>query len=224
MPRIALLGAECTGKTTLSRELAAALRSRGQSCTVVDEYLRRWCEQHGRTPRLEAQSVIATTQTLHIEQAAPGDWLIADTTALTTAIYSDLHFGDRSLHDMALAAQRGFDLTLLLATDLPWVADGLQRDGPTRQMACDKLLREALGRNQIPYRVIYGSGPERLRNALACLIGRGLEPVGDAPASSRWRWNCEKCSDPDCEHRLFTEIRRSREPGAGGNPPSQPRG
>ena len=216
MPRIALLGAECTGKTTLSQELASALRSGGQSCSVVDEYLRQWCEQHGRRPRREEQADIAITQTGHIELAAPCAWLIADTTALSTAIYSDLHFGDRGLHGMALAAQRGFDLTLLAATDLPWHADGLQRDGPARQMSYDKLLRETLTRSQMPYRVIYGNGPERLRHALACLVSFGLAPAGDeVPAPSRWRWNCEKCSDPDCEHRLFAEILRARELGAG---------
>ena len=216
MLRIALLGAECTGKTTLSQDLVTALRSRGQSCTVVDEYLRRWCEQHGRTPRSEEQAAIAQEQSQRIEQAQASDWLIADTTALTTAIYSDMYFGDRSLHDMAVAAQRGFDLTLLAATDLPWLADGLQRDGPERQMSYDRLMRETLTQSQIPYRVIYGGGPERLRNALACLISLGLEPVGDeVPAPSRWRWNCEKCSDPDCEHRLFADILRSRELGTG---------
>ena len=216
MPRIALLGAECTGKTTLSQEVAAALRSRGQNCMVIPEYSRQWCEQHGRAPRREEQAGIAATQTRHIEEAAAGDWLIADTTALTTAIYSDLHFGDRGLHAMALAAQQGFDLTLLCATDLPWIADGLQRDGPAQQMSCDKLLREALTQNQIPYRVIYGSGPERLRNALACLVRLGLKPLGDeVPAPSRWRWSCEKCSDPDCEHRLFAELLRTREFGTG---------
>ena len=216
MLRIALLGAECTGKTTLSQDLVTALRSRGQSCTVVDEYLRRWCEQHGRTPRSEEQAAIAQEQSQRIEQAQASDWLIADTTALTTAIYSDMYFGDRSLHDMAVAAQRGFDLTLLAATDLHWLANGLQRDGPERQMSYDRLMRETLTQSQIPYRVIYGGGPERLRNALACLISLGLEPVGDeVPAPSRWRWNCEKCSDPDCEHRLFADLLRARGRGAG---------
>ena len=216
MPRIALLGAECTGKTTLSLEIAAALRSRGKSCTVVAECLRQWCEQHGRTPRREEQAGIARMQSENIEQVQASDWLIADTTALTTAIYSDMYFGDRSLYASALAAQQRFDLTLLAATDLPWLADGLQRGGPAHQLACDRLLRETLAQARIPYRVIYGNGPERLRNAMACLISLGLEPVGDErPAPSRWKWNCEKCSDPDCEHRLFAEILRSRELGAG---------
>lgn len=212
MPRIALLGAECTGKTTLSQELAAALRARGQSCAVVPEHLRQWCELQGRTPKREEQVDIAAAQARNVEQASPCDWLIADTTALSTAIYSDLYFGDRSLHDMAVAAQRVFDLTLLLAIDLPWRADSLQRDGPAQQRIGDKLLREALSQNQIPYHVIYGSGSERLRNALACLANLGLQPTGDeVPPPSGWRWTCEKCSDPDCEHRLFTDLLASRE-------------
>jgi len=48
---IALLGAESTGKTSLSLALAKALTLRGRQVTVVPEVLRQWCDQHGRTPR-----------------------------------------------------------------------------------------------------------------------------------------------------------------------------
>ena len=53
----------------------------------------------------------------------------ADTTALMIAVYSDLVFADTGLYDDALAAQRRVDLTLVTALDLPWLADGLMRDG-----------------------------------------------------------------------------------------------
>ena len=45
------------------------------------------------------------------------------------AVYSDFVFADASLYASALAAQRRCDLTLVTALDLPWRADGLQRDG-----------------------------------------------------------------------------------------------
>jgi hypothetical protein len=59
--------------------------------------------------------------------------------------------------------------------------------------------------------VVYGSGPQRLEGALAALAG--ILPPGavDRAPSQRetgpWIWSCEKCSDPECEHRLFSRLR-----------------
>ena len=48
---VALLGAESTGKTTLAREIGAALAARGRSVAVVGEALREFCDVNARTPR-----------------------------------------------------------------------------------------------------------------------------------------------------------------------------
>jgi HTH-type transcriptional repressor of NAD biosynthesis genes len=53
--KIALLGAESTGKTTLATELAARLRQQGKSVAVVPEVLREWVARAGREPRPEQQ-------------------------------------------------------------------------------------------------------------------------------------------------------------------------
>ncbi len=121
--KIALLGAESTGKTQLARELAAQLRRRGRQVVVVDEVLREWCVREGRQPGPAEQLPIALEQERRVDRA----------------------------------------------------------------------------------RVVYGLGADRLANALAAVdpsaaVGAGARPV----AAPRWQWNCEKCSDPQCEHRLFT--------------------
>ena len=66
---IVLLGAESTGKTTLARELQAALGAHGESVALVEEYLREFCDRHGRTPRHNEQSGIAREQARRIEHA-----------------------------------------------------------------------------------------------------------------------------------------------------------
>src|SRR6516225_9891759 len=87
---IALLGAESTGKTTLAAELATALQAPGRRVGIVAEYLREFCERHGRTPRRDEQHGIAQEQTRRIDQAAAEhDIVIADTTALMIAVYSE---------------------------------------------------------------------------------------------------------------------------------------
>lgn len=207
--RIALLGAESTGKTRLANDLAAQLRRRGKSVAVVPEVLREWCEREGRTPRPEEQMPIAQAQESRVDAAAAtSQVVIADTTALMVAIYSAMLFEDGSLYQFALARQRGYRHTLLTGLDLPWIADGLQRDGPHVREPVDALIRAALSRSGIGYRVVYGSGPERLANALAAIESPATVPAATAGSErdQRWKWTCEKCGDPDCEHRLFRAL------------------
>ncbi|MFN3915719.1 MAG: AAA family ATPase [Aquabacterium sp.] len=199
---IALLGAESTGKTSLSLALAKALSQQGRQVTVVPEGLRQWCDLHGRTPRVDEQQAIAEAQTEAIERAAAvSEVVIADTTSLMTAVYSHLLFGDMGLYAPAIQAQRSVALTLLTGLDLPWVADGLQRDGAHVRGPVDAAVREVLLREGLPHAVIYGQGEHRVKQALAavdaCLL-RVNVPRNTAPGP-RWRWICERCDDGDCE-------------------------
>lgn len=101
---------------------------------------------------------------------------------------------------------------LLLA--LPAAAHALGADPvPLWQ---DQTLRAALAHLGWPYRLVVGQG--LLRQTTAALTALGLvSPVPEAPppatgmAAERQRLRalgCEKCSDPECEHRLFTGLTR----------------
>lgn len=200
---VALLGAESTGKTTLSQQLGSALTAQGHDVAVVPEYLREFCIERGRTPRQNEQRAIAEEQTRRIADAAGRyDIVIADTTAVMIAVYSDHVFGDGSLYAQAEAAQARCSLTLLTALDLPWLPDGLQRDGPQVRAPVDALVRAALARAGLPWSVIFGSGVSRLQAALAC-VQRALVPASASEETARWQWLCERCGDAHCErHRL----------------------
>ena len=222
LTRIALLGAESTGKTQLSLALAQALRARGHEVHLVGEYLRAWCDAQGRTPHPHEQAHIAAQQADAALQASRGI-VIADTTPMMTAVYSHRLFQDESLYPMAAAHQRLYDMTLVTGLDLPWVADGLQRDGPHVREPVDALLRAALHKAGVAYKVVYGQGPARLNNALLALGWEAMPepqendtPLNAAPTTreqaqyalnrGRTAWRCDKCSDAECEHRLFSEL------------------
>lgn len=209
--RLALLGAESTGKTQLSHALAAHLRAQGQRVAVVPEVLRAWCEREGRAPRPGEQMPIAQEQERRVDAAAAGhDIVIADTTALMVAIYGAMLFDDGDLHLFALERQRGYDATLVTGLDLPWMPDGLLRDDPHGREPVDRLVRASLARAGVNYHVVYGTGPLRLAGALDALARLGVAGAdsGRTPSSGRpWVWNCEKCSDPECEHRLFSRLK-----------------
>lgn len=184
--KIALLGAESTGKTRLAGELAAHLRGQGRSVIVVHEVLREWCERMQRTPRPEEQMPIAQEQERRADlAAAAADVAIADTTALMVAIYSAILFEDSSLYRFALARLATYTTVLLTGLDLPWVADGLQRDGPHARPPVDALVRAALASADVPFRVVYGSGPERLAQALRAIDDLSEHRVSNAASADR---------------------------------------
>ncbi len=216
---IALLGAESTGKTTLAEAIAQALRADGHSVNGVAEYLREFCDAQRRTPRLDEQAHIADMQTQRIAQAQRQfDVVVADTTALMIAVYSEKVFGDTSLYASALEAHRAVDLTLVTALDLPWQADGLQRDGPQVRPPVDARVRSLLMAYRLPWALVSGQGLDRLESALDAvtpllrergLLGPGLftrlsqREARDLAQSTTWAWQCDDCDVPGCEHALL---------------------
>lgn len=202
--RICLLGAESTGKTALAQALAAHFHAEGKTAAVVPEVLRAWCQRTGRMPRPEEQLPIAREQEALVDEAARSAGIVvADTSALMIAVWGAMLFEDSEFYRFALERQRRYDVTLVMGLDLPWVADGLQRQASGSRESTDAIVRNALERASIPFRVIYGRGPERLDSALLAL-GQAQPQAG---AQERpWTWSCDKCSDPACEHRLFTGL------------------
>lgn len=195
---IAILGAESTGKTMLAHALADALRAQGGRVARVDEYLREFCQVHGRTPRVDEQLGIAREQARRIEEAATThDWVVADTTAVMIAVYSDFIFGDTALYAEAEALQARYAHTLLTALDLPWEADGHQRDGPHVREPVTAKVRESLVRSGVSFSIVSGTGDARLAGALAAVLHER------APGGTRWQWVCERCGDAGCERHLL---------------------
>jgi nicotinamide riboside kinase len=165
--KIAIVGAESTGKTTLAAALAPRLaHDTGRRVAWVPEYLREWCIHAGRTPAPHEQAVILQEQQQRIEAAtATHDIVVCDTTPLMTALYSQLLFNDASLQAHAVALHSDMAMTLLTALDLPWVADPL-RDGAHVREPVDTLLREWLEHHRFPSAVVSGHGPARVQKAV----------------------------------------------------------
>ena len=142
---IAVVGAESTGKTWLAQALSEHLaRSTGLRCTWVPEWLRLWCDAQGRTPARHEQFEIGQTQQTRIAAAAQAhDIVVADTTALMTAVYSLQVFGDESLLPFALEQHQRVQLT---QAQLPFMrVSGLgtaRLDCAAR--ACESALQDLL--------------------------------------------------------------------------------
>jgi hypothetical protein len=116
-------------------------------------------------------------------------------------------FSAHGLDIAVIEAPAGADIVLLAGLDLP----------SARGEDEDAAIRAHLQCAGVAFHVVYGTGPQRLRSALQALASAGVLAAGLVPrendgAQERrpWTWSCEKCSDPDCEHRLFTRLREAR--------------
>lgn len=210
--KIALLGAESTGKSHLAMALSTRLSDAGMHVHRVDEYLREWCDMTNRTPNQTEQQHIAQTQMARVMAAPRGAIVIADTTPLMTAVYSQMVFDDHSLDAYALQQQGLFDITLLTGLDLEWVSDGLQRVGAHVREPVDRRIRQLLGQANLPFQVVYGTGEQRLENALFCIARQAplvAQQLERPEPPTRWSGPCETCGDGACEHRLFTQLVKS---------------
>jgi len=73
----------------------------------------------------------------------------------------------------------------------------------------DDMLRKALMDAKLSFAVVHGEGAEQLANAWNA-INAAADPEASRPAApegaATWSWACEKCSDPACEHRLFSDL------------------
>ncbi|HEL2980611.1 TPA: AAA family ATPase [Stenotrophomonas maltophilia] len=118
--RVAFIGGESSGKTTLARVLAERLQT-----AWVPEYGRALWEQRGGELLPEDLLHIAMTQPQHEDEAArrAHRWLFCDTTPLVTLGYSGWMFGTVP-EPLRQAAQRRYDLLFLCAPDIPFDQDG----------------------------------------------------------------------------------------------------
>ncbi|MBB5204072.1 nicotinamide riboside kinase [Inhella inkyongensis] len=204
--KIALLGAECTGKSSLTQMLGQRLAD--LRVATVAEYLREWCDSTGRTPLQSEQALIAAEQRRRITLASAAHPLVvADTTPLMTALYSIHYFQDDSALDAAVEEQRGFDLTLLCSpSGVPWQADGHQRESPHVRAATHAELHQLLRDRGLPFTVLAGPLAERaaLAEALIRALPRRDQRQG-APTEAQelqGLWACACCDWPHAEQRL----------------------
>lgn len=158
--RIAILGAESSGKSTLAEALAAHYGT-----LWVPEYLREFVEVHGRTPFEHDQIFIARMQQEREGALAPDArrFLFCDTAPLMTAVYSRFYWGRLEAQLAALEQAHDYAWTLVAAPDLPWEPDGILRDSDEVRQAVYRMLLQTLDERGIPFVLVKGSLAQRVR-------------------------------------------------------------
>lgn len=171
--RVAILGAESSGKSTLAEQLAARYGT-----LWVPEYLREFVDTQARVPFESDQYPIARTQ-LERENEAAGRavrFLFCDTTPLMTALYSRQYWGRVDPQLARLDSRHDYAWTFVTAPDSPWEPDGLQRESEEVRQKVHRMLIETLSARAIPYVLLRGGLAERLAQVEALLGPAGIDP------------------------------------------------
>lgn len=172
LKRICLFGPESTGKTTLSKELAAQFNT-----IAVPEYARLFIETK-KEVSFEDMEHIAKGQIALEDSLAPyaKKLLFCDTNPLATTIWSRWLFGECTEKVTQLARCRHYDLYLLTAPDLDWQPDAV-RYFPDKKEAFFEDCEKALKMQGCHYRKIEGRGPKRLEKAIEAVNSILPKPI-----------------------------------------------
>lgn len=183
MTRIAIVGPECSGKTTLAEQLMVHYHA-DHSVEVAREYLNELGRHYVEADLLEIaelqlQAHALSTEKGHeveVEWRTPSvlqdqarkrkrcDYLFCDTDLITIYIWSMEKFGRVHPHIEHLARTVNFDYWLLCKPDIPWAADPL-RENPHDRDRLFHIYERTLKEFGKPYFIVEGSQEERMQKA-----------------------------------------------------------
>jgi NadR type nicotinamide-nucleotide adenylyltransferase len=160
--KIAVVGPESTGKSTMSAYLAAHFDT-----IWVPEYARSYCEKLTEPPTWQDEINMFYGQLALEEEFLPkaNKILICDTTFITVKIWSDYIFGRSPQEVLDELPKHPYDLYLLLSIDLPWEEDPL-RDFPHMREHFMEVWHKELKALNANYVLISGTGQERYDSAV----------------------------------------------------------
>jgi hypothetical protein len=143
--------------------------------------------------------------------------------ALKTAIENAAKNAAESPHNISIHDAPGlntaadFDLILLMGLDL--LPGSINRFNAENRETEDGKIRAYLHQHGLVFKVVYGNPAARLATALRSLHSIFAKNFVASPAcpepivatissktGQKWAWACDKCSDPECERRLFTAL------------------
>jgi NadR type nicotinamide-nucleotide adenylyltransferase len=160
--KIAIVGPESTGKSTLTQQLA-----RHYQTHWVAEYARYYCAALTGPCTLQDEKNMFFGQ-LALEDAviamAEKEFIFCDTTFLTVKIWSDEMLGQTPQIVLDTLPAHPYDLYLLMDIDLPWQDDPL-RDFPDKREYFMEVWHQELKALQANYVVVTGND-DRLENAI----------------------------------------------------------
>lgn len=164
--KIAIVGPESTGKSTITQQLAKHFDT-----LWVPEYARYYCAALTEPCNLQDEVNMFHGQ-LALEDSilaiAEKDLVFCDTTFITVKIWSDEVFGETPQIVLDALPKYNYDLYLLMDIDLPWQEDPL-RDFPHKREHFMQVWHQELKDLNAVYVKVGGQGEDRLNNAITAV-------------------------------------------------------
>jgi NadR type nicotinamide-nucleotide adenylyltransferase len=163
--RVVIIGPESTGKSTLTRQLAAHFGT-----SYADEYAREYLENLGRAYAQEDMLLIARKQLLLEDKtvaAAQNDIVFFDTDLHVIKVWSESKYGTCDEEILKQIAVRHYDLYILTHIDMPWLEDPL-REHPEPEMREHffNIYNDIVQESNVPFVLVKGNEEERLQAAI----------------------------------------------------------
>lgn len=167
--KIAFVGAECTGKTTLCQALA-----RHFDTLWVPEYMRTYLQ--AKWDKTKQSCTWADLLPIALGQIADENakacqakqLLFCDTNLFELMVYSQLYYGKCPPEIDIGAKNHHYDVIFFTDIDVPWQADDL-RDKPNERQAVFDFFADYLKRYHKPYVLLSGSHDMRFAKAVAVI-------------------------------------------------------
>lgn len=163
--KIAIVGPESCGKTTLAKELTQLLNG-----CLVEEFAREYLSNYG--PEYDLMTLLHINK-IQLEKESEAEksgkqWIICDTTPMVNEIWAQEVFGVVPEVISQSRPYTAYDFYLLCAPDLPWVADPLRENPFDRQRLFD-IYHEKIKNANLPFGIVREQGEKRLEIAYAQL-------------------------------------------------------
>lgn len=163
MLRIAIVGPESSGKTTIAAALAEHFGTR-----FVEEFARDYLTQRGGIYREGDLLEIALSQdalSRKVEERIDSKVIFHDTDMITIKIWSEEKYARVHEQIEMLVRDVHYDHWFLCRPDIPWESDPL-RENPHDRDRLFKVYEHTLRSMQKPFTVLEGSHDKRLRTAI----------------------------------------------------------
>lgn len=172
--KVAIIGTESCGKTTLAKLLANLYQT-----VYVEEYGRTLSEELGRGDSILTEE--------HYKEIVYGNKfyeyrafrnvnkiMFVDTEAIVTQYYAKLYNGVEYDFVENVIENQNYDLYIYLEPDIAWVDDGMRTFGEqSLREKNSKILKEMLRQRDIPFVIVRGNHEQRLEESMQ-LINKEL--------------------------------------------------
>lgn len=163
--RVAIVGPESTGKTTLAEQLA-----KHYNTVFVAEYAREYINNLKRPYSIDDIVTISKRQ-MEMEDklsAEANKILICDTSLLVTKIWAEFKYSKCPAWIEEHYHKRHYNLHLLCNTDTPWEYD-TQREHPHLRQELFAIYKQELDKRRNPYVTISGLNNARTDAAIRAI-------------------------------------------------------